>query len=77
MLDREADLARRPLIDVIVSTARVGGRIERVADVQRGHAGRVAHGRDGERRVGRVVGVVPVDGERVAVQEADVGVACR
>ena len=70
----KADLAGQAVDRGDRQHGRVRGRIERVVDGQRGHAGRVAEGRDRERRVGGVVGVVPVDRERVAVQEADVGV---
>ena len=42
MLDREADLAGRGVDRGDREHGRVGGRIERVVDGQRGHAGRVA-----------------------------------
>ena len=64
----------RPLIDVIVSTAESVDELNVSPTLSVAMPAAFAQGRDRERRVGRVVGVVPVDGERVGVQQADVGV---
>ena len=64
-------------IAVIVSTAP-SVDVERVVHAQGQPSGRILQDRpDVERRVGAVVGIAPVHGQRVAVEQADVGVARR
>ena len=75
VLDREADLAGDQVDGGDREHGPIGpeSNVSFTASVSTPAASRVA--RIGEHRVGAVVGIVPVDGQRMAIQQADVGVA--
>ena len=78
VLDREADLAGRRVDRRDREHRAVGGRTERVADVERGHAGRV-RGWPGSRTSSRqlLLGSSQLTVSVWPSKQADVGVACR